>query len=101
MKRQTVTGLVVEVAYRVVAKQGGLIADHRGRVNLEGDPESPDFTPFNQLTEEQVLSWVKSEVNVSEIEAQVQGILNKKLAAISAKETLTGLPWKNRIQTLT
>lgn len=101
MKRTTSEGIVVEVLYRVVAKEGSLIAGHLGRVNLESNPESPDFVPFNQLTEEQVLSWVKSEVDVSAIETQVQEVLNGKLAAVAAKETVTGLPWKNRVHPLT
>ena len=97
IKRTISEGMVVEVAYRVIAKSGSLIADHRGKVNLEGDSSAHDFVPFKQLTEAQVLDWVKSNVDVSAIEAQVQEILNRKIVAVAAKETVTGLPWNNKI----
>lgn len=100
MKRTTSEGLVVEVLYRVIAKEGGIIADHRGKVNLEGDLESPDFVPFEKLTEEQVLGWVKSEVDVPAKEADVQAILDAKAEKVAAKTTLSGLPWRNRLQPL-
>ena len=98
MKRQTETGLVVEVAYRVVAKQSGLIADHRGKVTLTGDPSAPGFVPFEQLTETQVIQWVKDSVDVSAIEAGIQSVLDAKVARVAQRETLTGLPWANRLR---
>jgi hypothetical protein len=97
MKRQVANDLVVEVAYRVMAKDSGLIADHRGKVTLTGDPEAPDFIPFKDLTEAQVIQWVKDSVDVEAIEAQVQSALDAKVAKREARETLTGLPWSRRI----
>jgi hypothetical protein len=96
MKRQTETGLVVEVAYRVVAKQGAIIADHRGKVTLTGDPESEGFIPFEDLTQAQVTQWVKDSVDVSAIETSVQTILDEKVAKVAAQTTKSGLPWGNK-----
>lgn len=97
MKRQTGTGLVVEVAYKVVAKQGGLIADHRGKVTLTGDPSAPGFVPFEQLTESQVIQWVKDSVDVSAIEAGVQSALEAKVQKVEQKEVVSGLPWSKNL----
>lgn len=97
MKRRTETGLVVEVAYRVVAKQGGLIADYRGKVTLTGDPSAPDFVPFEQLTETQVIQWVKDSVDVSAIEAGVQAALESKVQKVEQKEVVSGLPWSKNL----
>lgn len=97
MKRQTETGLVVEVAYRVVAKQGGLIADHRGKVTLTGDPSAQGFVPFEQLTETQVIQWVKDSVDVSAIEAGVQSTLDVKVQKVAQREVVSGLPWSKNI----
>lgn len=97
MKRQVANDLVVEVAYRVVAKDSSLIADHRGKVTLTGDPNSPDFIPFTDLTEAQVIQWVKDSVDVETIEAQVQLVLDAKIAKKEAREVLSGLPWTGRI----
>jgi hypothetical protein len=97
MKRQVANDLVVEVAYRVHTKHSGLIAEHRGKVTLTGDPEASDFIPFKDLTETQVVQWVKDSVGVDAIEAQVQAALDVKVAKREARETLTGLPWSLRI----
>jgi hypothetical protein len=96
MKRQVANDLVVEVAYRVIAKDSGLIADHKGKVILTGDPSSPDFIPSKDLTEAQVIQWVKDSMNVAVIEAQVQAILEDKKAKKAAQTTKTGLPWGNK-----
>lgn len=97
MKRQLSNGLVIKVNYRVVAKDKELIADKRGTVTLTGDPSSPDFTPFEDLTEEIVVGWIKSEVDVAAIEAEVQSVLDAKIAARSARQTASGLPWGNKL----
>lgn len=96
MKRQTETGLVVEVTYRVVAKSGALIADHRGKVTLTGDPTAEGFVPFNQLTEAQVVGWVKASVDVATIEAGVQSSFDAKVQKVAQREVVSGLPWKKR-----
>lgn len=98
LKRTASKGLVIEVRYRVVGKQDGLLADVRGTVTLTGDTKASDFTPFESLTEEQVLSWVKSKVDVPAKEAEVQTILDAKAEKIVAKTTLSGLPWRNNIK---
>jgi hypothetical protein len=97
MKRQVANDLVVEVSYRVLAKDSSLIADHKDKVTLTGDPEAPDFIPFRDLTEAQVVQWVKDSVDVETIEAQVQSVLDAKIAKREAREVLSGLPWTNKI----
>jgi len=97
MKRLASNELVTEVVYRVHAKNSGLIADYKGKVTLTGDPSSPEFIPFKDLTEAQVLQWVKASVDVTAIEAGVQAALNAKVAKREARETLAGLPWKTSL----
>ena len=96
MKRNIDNGLVVEVSYKVVAKEGGLIADHRGKITLTGDPNAEGFVPFENLTQAQVTQWVKDSVDVSAIEANVQTILDEKVARVAAQTTKNGLPWGNK-----
>jgi len=97
MKRLAENELVTEVTYRVHSKNDSLIADHRGSVTLTGNPLSPDFIPFKDLTESQVVQWVKDSVDVEAIETQVQAALDAKIAKREARETLLGLPWSLRI----
>jgi hypothetical protein len=96
MKRLIDNDLVVEVTYNVVAKSEGLIANKKGKVTLTGDPTSPDFIPFNDLTPAIVVAWVKSEVDVAAIETEVQAILDDKLAKKAARTIKVGLPWGNK-----
>jgi hypothetical protein len=96
MKRNIDNGLVVEVSYKVVAKEGGLIADRRGKVTLTGDPNVEGFVPFENLTQGQVTQWVKDSVDVSAIETNVQTILDEKVARVAAQTTKNGLPWGNK-----
>jgi len=93
MKRNIDNGLVIEVSYKVVAKEGGLIADHRGKVTLTGDPNAEGFIPFENLTQAQVTQWVKDSVDVSAIETSVQTLLDEKVAKVAAQTTKSGLPW--------
>ena len=95
MKRQLNDGLVIKVNYRVVAKDKELIANKRGTVTLTGDSSSPDFIAYQNLKESDVVTWVKSEVDVVSIESEVQSILDTKIAARSARQTASGLPWSN------
>ena len=96
MKRMSDSGLVTEVAYRVVAKESGLIADKTGKVTLTGDPDAEGFVPFNELTQAMVISWVKSSVDFEAIETEVRVILEDKKAKKAAQTTKTGLPWGNK-----
>jgi hypothetical protein len=50
------------------------------------------FTPYNQLTQQQVLGWVWQQVNQTSVEAEVA----TKIAAIVAPPVVTPpLPWSN------
>ena len=97
MQSQISDGLVIKINYRVLANDKELIADKRGVVNLTGDPASPDFIGYQDLKEIDVIAWVKSEVDVAAIEAEVQSILDAKVAARNARQTASGLPWGNRL----
>jgi hypothetical protein len=50
------------------------------------------FTPYDQLTQQQVLGWVWQQVNQTSVEAEVA----TKIAAIVAPPVITPpLPWSN------
>lgn len=97
MKRQTESGLVIEVVYRVIAKEKSLIADHKDKVILTGNSESEGFVPFEELTESLVIQWVKDNVDVSSIETEVQNLLDSKLEKLERRTTTSGLPWNKKM----
>lgn len=63
--------VVMAIHYRVVAKGEGVDTQpvHSGVVQMTAP--TADFTPFNALTKAQVEQWVKSEIDVKKIEADL------------------------------
>ena len=87
LERNTADGFVVTVHYRVNAVDGDYSASSYGTVGYT--QEEGDFTPYENLTEETVISWVKDSLNAAEIEAG----LTANIEAQKAPATLSGLPW--------
>jgi len=91
MERETADGFVFIVHYTVNAEDGTYSAGAYGSLGLE----RPDnLIPFDQLTEEIVVGWVKEKFGdekVAEIEAALQAQLDEKHAPTKA----AGVPWSN------
>jgi hypothetical protein len=87
LERNTADGFVVTVHYRVNAVDGDYSASSYGTVGYT--QEEGDFTPYENLTEETVISWVKDSLNAAEIEAG----LTANIEAQKAPATLSGMPW--------
>jgi hypothetical protein len=90
LERHTADGIVYTVHYTVNANDGTYSAGAYGSLGLEA-PES-DPIPFNELTPEIVVGWVKEKFGdekVAEIEAALQAQLDEQKAPTKA----TGTPW--------
>ena len=89
MERETADGFVFTVHYTVSADDGVYSSGAYGSLGLE----RPDnLIPFDQLTEDVVVGWVKNkfgEEKVTEIEAALQEQLDQKHSPTKA----AGLPW--------
>lgn len=89
MERETADGFVFTVHYTVNAEDGTYSAGAYGSLGLE----RPDnLIPFDNLTEEMVIGWVKEKFGdekVAEIEAALQEQLDEKHAPSKA----AGMPW--------
>jgi hypothetical protein len=86
LDRQTSDGLVTTAHWRVDAVDGEHTAGAYGSV---GFTRGDDFIPFEELTEAQVLTWVKSQLEVEQIEAALAQIIAEQ----KAPKALSGLPW--------
>ena len=86
MDRQISDGLVTTCHWRVSAVDGEHSAGAYGSV---GFTRGDSFTPFEELTEAQVIAWVKEQLDTAEIEANLAG----QIAALKAPKTASGLPW--------
>jgi len=80
------------VHWRVSAVDGDYSASAYGTAGFTPDPEAPDFVPYDQLTEANVLAWVWTSVDKDEIEAN----LAAKIEADKNPVTASGTPWQTR-----
>jgi len=93
LERQLADGGVIVAHYRVFASEGDETVSAYGSQELVPDPQSPDFVPFDQLTEELVVGWVKealSDIKVTQLEGQLAQVLDSKLNPTTA----AGKPWE-------
>ncbi len=86
MDRQVADGFVTTVHYNVSAVDGEFTASTYGTV---GYTEEGAFTPYSQLTEAVVVSWVKDSLG----QATVEESLAAQIEAQKNPVQETGLPW--------
>jgi len=91
LDRETVDGYVFTAHYSVNASDDSYSSGAYGSIGFER-PET--LIPFSDLTEEQVIGWVKEKIGgdekVQEIEAALQAQLDEQRAPTKA----SGLPWQ-------
>lgn len=89
MERQTATGGVVTAHWRATAQDGDYAATSYGSVGFTPDPTAPNFVPYEDLTEADVLNWVWGQVDKAETEAALQA----QIDAQKNPPVESGLPW--------
>lgn len=90
IERQANDGLVTKVEWAVTYVDQREYASTEGVVELErGDT----FTPFDELSEETVLTWVFAKIDRTEIEQSLKDKVDLKLQNKALPSVLTGMPW--------
>ena len=87
MDRLTSDGFVVTVHYTVNAVDGEFTASTYGTVGYTQEDKS--YTPFADLTKEQVIGWVKDSLGQETVETA----LTAQIEAQKNPVQETGLPW--------
>ena len=87
LERQTADGFVFTAHWRCTASDGDFSASSYGTAGFSQDPEN--FTPYEDLTEAQVLGWVWESVDKDATEAALQA----KIDADKNPTTGAGVPW--------
>ena len=95
MERKQADGSVFEVRWQCVAKNdaGPESAMYGGESKFEPDSSAPGYTPYDQLTEAQVLDWIwaTDDCDKNEIEADRTAKVEAQIARKTAEAT--GMPW--------
>lgn len=100
MKRSASDGFVTSVTWSIEATADGEQVIRNGRTDFNRPDEEINIVPFEDLTKDQVLNWVKEEVGDIRIERIVKRLekeleRRKELKNSTPKEeTVTGTPWK-------
>lgn len=90
LERRVSDGLVKTVHYRVGATDGTHTSGAYGSVELEGGSV---VVPYEDLTEEVVIEWVKAKLGGDEAVAQVETALQADIAKKAAPVMASGTPW--------
>lgn len=93
LERNTADGGVIVAHWRVTAEETvgeeTYTASSYGTCGFTPDASAPDFVPYDQLTEADVLAWVWSSMDKDATEAALQA----KIEEQKAPATQSGLPW--------
>jgi hypothetical protein len=85
LNRKTADGFVTTAHWTCTATDGDFSANAYGSVGFSGVL----VTPYENLTQEQVLGWVWEQINKNEIEANLTAQINAQKNPVS----VTGVPW--------
>lgn len=93
LDRSLPDGVVMTAHWRVSDSDGDAHGTVYGTISFPAkDPSEPDFIPYDNLTEAQVIGWVKDAMGVDTVaahEAAVQAQIDAQLNPASA----AGVPW--------
>ena len=89
LERELSDGGVTICHWRASASDGDFSASSYGTAGFTPDASAPDFTPYDSLTEADVLAWVWESVDKDATEAALQA----KIDADKAPTTAAGVPW--------
>ena len=88
MDRLTSDVFVVTVQYRVDATDGDYSASTYGTVSYNQQPEET-YTPYDQLTEAQVVGWVQTSLGQETVESSLQSQIDLQKNPVQE----AGVPW--------
>lgn len=88
-EHEVATGGIFTAHWRVTAIDGDYTETAYGTCGFTPDPTSPDFKPYDQVTEAEVLAWCWDSVGKDATEAN----LAAQIEADKNPTQATGLPW--------
>jgi hypothetical protein len=93
LERYEDDGIVFIAHYAVNANNGLYSAEAYGSVNLE-HPNPDAIIPYNSLTPEIVINWVKDKLGGTEKVDEIQTALQAQIDEQQSPSRASGLPWE-------
>lgn len=95
LERTLPDGVVMTAHWRVSQEQDGVYATAYGSMALPAkDPSDPTFVPYDNLTESQVVEWVKEAMGPEQV-AAYETSLSSQIAAQLNPVSASGVPWSS------
>ena len=92
LERETADGFVYTVHYTVNASDETYSSGAYGSIGLE----RPDtLIPYSDLTEDQVVGWVKEKLGGDEKVQEIESALQAQLDEQRSPTKASGIPWSN------
>ena len=88
-EHEVATGGITVAHWRVSAVDGDYTASSYGTCGFTPDATAPDFKPYDEVTEAEVLAWVQASVDKDATEAA----LAAKIEADKNPTSASGTPW--------
>ena len=88
-EHEVATGGITVAHWRVSAVDGDYTASAYGTAGFTPDATSPDFKPYDGVTEADVLGWVWGSVDKDETEANLAAQIDAQKNPVTA----VGTPW--------
>jgi len=97
MKRD-ITGIVKIIYYSIAAKDVDSNYEdvYNFTINVKREPNSPEIINYEDLTQEQVIAWVKNKLGQERVTKIENRLTNKSITSKIHNNNLnleTGLPW--------
>lgn len=89
LERNAADGGVIVAHWRATMQDGDYTASAYGTCSFTPDASAPDFVPYDQLTENDVIVWVWGKVD----KIQTEAALTANIEEQKAPATVSGLPW--------
>lgn len=92
MERRADDSAVVVCHWRTVETLDGFSASQYGTESFTPDPTAPDFIPFEELTEADVIGWLESRWGEDGLAAK-QAALSADIQNQMNPPVISGVPW--------
>jgi len=90
-EHEVATGGITVAHWRVNAVDGDYSASAYGSCGFTPDPSDPDFKPYNQVTQEDVLAWVWDQEDGWK--TGIESSLSSQIDSAKNPVVTNGTPW--------
>jgi len=84
---------VVTAHWTLMATDGTYTGSVYGTASFGVDPNKPDYTPYNQLTLDQVVAWTQAAIGEEQVASYEKTVADQIQAQITPTIVTPKLPW--------